>query len=82
MDECCARLCPARLCGLAVGADEVATALQAECAKRGLSIELVRNSSRGLFWLETLVEVQTPPAAWLTGRWRLKTCRVCLTLAC
>jgi len=45
---------------LAVGADEVATALQAEFAKRGLSIELVRNSSRGLFWLETLVEVQTP----------------------
>ena len=44
---------------LAVGADEVADALQAECARRGLAIELVRNSSRGLFWLEPLVEVTT-----------------------
>ena len=45
---------------LAVGADEVAAALQAECARRGLAIELVRNGSRGLLWLETLVEVATP----------------------
>ncbi|RZL64823.1 MAG: formate dehydrogenase beta subunit [Variovorax sp.] len=44
----------------AVGADEVAAALQAECARRGLALDLVRNSSRGLFWLETLVEVRTP----------------------
>ena len=45
---------------LAVGADEVAAALQAECALRGLAIEIVRNGSRGLFWLETMVEVATP----------------------
>lgn len=45
---------------LAVGADEVAEALRHECQCRGLSIELVRNGSRGLFWLETLLEVQTP----------------------
>ncbi|MDT9001787.1 NADH-ubiquinone oxidoreductase-F iron-sulfur binding region domain-containing protein [Paucibacter sp. APW11] len=44
---------------LAVGADEVAAALQAEAGRRGLAIELVRNGSRGLFWLETLVEVET-----------------------
>ena len=44
---------------LAVGADEVASALQAECARRGLQLKLVRNSSRGLFWLEPLVEVDT-----------------------
>jgi len=44
---------------LAVGADDVAAALRAECARRGLEIELVRNGSRGLFWLEPLVEVQT-----------------------
>src|SRR5450830_85970 len=42
---------------LAVGADEVAQALQAAA---GDAIELVRNGSRGLFWLEPLVEVQTP----------------------
>ena len=45
---------------LAVGADEVAAALVAECQRRGLAVELVRNGSRGLFWLETLVEVATP----------------------
>ncbi|HEY4065359.1 MAG TPA: NADH-ubiquinone oxidoreductase-F iron-sulfur binding region domain-containing protein [Burkholderiaceae bacterium] len=45
---------------LAVGADEVAAALQAECARRGLAIELIRNGSRGLFWLETLIEIATP----------------------
>ncbi|MDR3370661.1 NADH-ubiquinone oxidoreductase-F iron-sulfur binding region domain-containing protein [Rhodoferax sp.] len=45
---------------LALGADEVAEALLAACAARGERIELVRNGSRGMFWLETLVEVQTP----------------------
>lgn len=45
---------------LAVGADEVAAALQAECTRRGLTLRLVRNGSRGLFWLEPLVEVETP----------------------
>ena len=45
---------------LAAGADDVACALQAEAARRGLEIRIVRNGSRGLFWLEPLVEVQTP----------------------
>ncbi len=45
---------------LAVGADAVATRIVAEAAARGLAIDLVRNSSRGLLWLEPLVEVQTP----------------------
>ena len=45
---------------LALGADEVAQALVAEAQRRGARIELVRNGSRGLFWLEPLVEVQTP----------------------
>jgi len=45
---------------LAVGADAVAAALQAECARRGIALNLARNGSRGLFWLETLVEVATP----------------------
>lgn len=44
---------------LAAGADEVAAAITAEAAKRGIAIELVRNGSRGLFWLEPMVEVQT-----------------------
>lgn len=44
---------------LAVGADEVAAALAAEAARLGLDIELVRTSSRGMFWLEPFVEVET-----------------------
>ena len=45
---------------LSVGADEVAAAITRESAQRGLAVELVRNGSRGLLWLETLVEVATP----------------------
>jgi len=45
---------------LAVGADEVAATLRAECARRGLPVNLVRNGSRGMFWLEPLVEVTVP----------------------
>jgi formate dehydrogenase iron-sulfur subunit len=44
---------------LAVGADEVTAALKSECARRGLTVEVVRNGSRGLFWLEPLVEIET-----------------------
>ena len=44
---------------LAAGADEVVAALASECAARGLEVEIVRNGSRGLFWLEPLVEVAT-----------------------
>jgi len=42
---------------LALGADEVAQAIVAEATRRGIAIELVRNGSRGMFWLEPLVEV-------------------------
>ena len=41
----------------ALGADEVATAIVAEADSRNIDIELVRNGSRGAFWLEPLVEV-------------------------
>lgn len=44
---------------LAVGADEVVAEIQKEAKARGLTVDIVRNSSRGMFWLETLVEVQT-----------------------
>jgi formate dehydrogenase iron-sulfur subunit len=45
---------------LSVGADGVARALAAEAVKRGLEVRIVRNGSRGLYWLEPLVEVLTP----------------------
>ncbi|HEU4728335.1 MAG TPA: hypothetical protein VFT22_10610, partial [Kofleriaceae bacterium] len=43
-----------------VGADEVARAIAQAAARRGLAHRIVRNGSRGLFWLEPLVEVATP----------------------
>jgi len=43
----------------ALGADAVATALVAEAARRGADIDMVRNGSRGLFWLEPMIEVDT-----------------------
>jgi hypothetical protein len=44
---------------LALGADEVAAAIAGTAAERGQAIRIVRNGSRGLFWLEPLVEVVT-----------------------
>src|SRR5262249_16148939 len=43
--------------GLAVGADEVAAAL---IAQGGAGLEVTRIGTRGLLWLEPLVEVDTP----------------------
>lgn len=43
----------------AVGADRVANALVAEAHRLGLVLELVRTGSRGLFWLEPMVELET-----------------------
>jgi formate dehydrogenase iron-sulfur subunit len=42
-----------------LGADETAAAIVVEAAKRGITVELVRNGSRGMVWLEPLVEVAT-----------------------
>jgi len=44
---------------VSLGADRVATAIAQEAAKRGIDIKLVRNGSRGMYWLEPLVEVTT-----------------------
>ena len=54
---------PADSSALSVGADIVAGAIVDEARRRGLDIAIVRTGSRGLFWLEPLVEVETP-----TGR--------------
>src|ERR1700689_207861 len=45
---------------VAVGADEVALVLALAAEKRGLDIEIVRTGSRGMYWLEPLIEVATP----------------------
>ena len=44
---------------LAVGADRVARRIAEVASARGIDLVVVRNSSRGLFWLEPLVEVAT-----------------------
>ncbi len=44
----------------AVGADDVALAIAAEAAIQKISVQIIRNSSRGMAWLETFVEVETP----------------------
>jgi formate dehydrogenase iron-sulfur subunit len=51
---------PSDSSALSVGADAVASALAQEASVRGLEISIVRTGSRGLFWLEPLVEVETP----------------------
>ena len=42
-----------------VGAEDVATAIVREATVRRHEVRLVRNGSRGMFWLEPLVEVST-----------------------
>lgn len=42
-----------------VGADEVADSLMEAAALQGPPIELIRNGSRGMLWLEPLIEVAT-----------------------
>ena len=44
---------------LSLGAERTARAIAAEATKRGVQVDIVRNGSRGLFWLEPLVEVET-----------------------
>jgi formate dehydrogenase iron-sulfur subunit len=49
---------PRDAAALGVGADETAQAIMAEAQRRGIAVELIRNGSRGLLWLEPLVEVE------------------------
>jgi NADH:ubiquinone oxidoreductase subunit F (NADH-binding) len=51
---------PLDMAAKAMGADKVAAAIAKEAQARGQSVQIVRNGSRGLLWLESLVEVETP----------------------
>ena len=44
----------------ALGAEDVVKAVMAEAARRGLEVTIIRNGTRGMVWLEPLVEVETP----------------------
>ena len=45
---------------VAVGADEVASALIAATTGNGAAVEIIRTGSRGLYWLEPMIEIATP----------------------
>ena len=51
---------PKDAAALAVGADAVASEITVEAKARSIDVQIIRNGSRGLLWLETLVEVDTP----------------------
>lgn len=50
---------PCDTTALSLGADQLAEAVQQEIEQRGLDATIVRNGSRGMLWLEPLVEVET-----------------------
>lgn len=50
---------PRDAAALSVGADEVAAAIAAEAKKQNKQVKIVRNGSRGMLFLEPLVEVET-----------------------
>lgn len=52
---------------LALGADAVAAAAVSYARLRGIDAQLVRNGSRGMFWLEPLVEIATPVGRFAYG---------------
>ena len=45
---------------ISLGANRVANTIIQESEKRSITLEVVRNGSRGMYWLEPLVEVDTP----------------------
>lgn len=45
---------------VACGADEIADELRLAAAKAGTDVAIVRNGSRGMGWLEPMLEVETP----------------------
>ena len=51
---------PADSAARSVGADQVAAAIELQAARRGCVVDIVRNGSREMTWLEPLVEVACP----------------------
>ena len=58
---------PSDTTAVSVGADRVAQQIQQQAQAAGLAVTLVRTGSRGLFYLEPLVEVETPTGRWAYG---------------
>ena len=54
----------------------------AQAAARNAEIKIVRNGSRGLYWLEPMVEVETPPGRVAYGPVRPQDVAACSTPGC
>ena len=50
---------PRDAAAISVGADDIATALEQVAEKRDVPVKIIRTGSRGLMWLEPMVEVAT-----------------------
>jgi formate dehydrogenase iron-sulfur subunit len=48
---------PGDAAAVACGADEIAAAIETLAAKRKIDVEIIRNGSRGMHWLEPMLEV-------------------------
>jgi len=51
---------PSDSTAVSLGANKIASALPVKANAQGQAVDIVRNGSRGLFWLEPLLEVETP----------------------
>ncbi len=51
---------PSDAAAVAVGSDDVAAAIRLHAQHYGIDIEIIRNGSRGLCWLEPMIEVEAP----------------------
>ena len=58
---------PGDTTALALGAEHVAVALDEEVQRRELTVDILRNGSRGLFWLEPLLEIEQDGARFAFG---------------
>jgi len=50
---------PGDSAALSIGADQVARELATQAEENKLSLDIIRNGSRGMYWLEPLIEVET-----------------------
>ena len=51
---------PSDTTACSLGADAIAAAIELAAVQNSVDVELIRNGSRGLFWLEPMVELETP----------------------
>ena len=51
---------PGDAAAVACGADDIAKTIRDLAAQRSVDVQIVRNGSRGMHWLEPMLEVTTP----------------------